>query len=326
MARSTILFALLTLAASAGCSGPVEPAAPDEGNVAEAEQELAFGDTYAVKRDARKCMSPWCGGYFVRALNHPLTRCADGTVAPECYAAVADFGALQLDPPAQAAFEDALVSGHAVVRATLHAGVGPGLYGLAMLYVREGWRAATRATPTGTFFQVVGVERGCADLVAPCTTALQVEVNSGAERLVSYVDLAGSGAGPRQLALALRELRTDGLMVAGHDVFAAGPPVAAPRIALVASQYYERVRPRYGAIPCAGFIGRACPTWLGCDITIANACNGADLPGECKPVPVACLDVSRPVCGCDGETYENDCVRRMAGAQLDHDGACAKGG
>jgi hypothetical protein len=40
---------------------------------------------YSVRRDLRRCMYPFCGGYWVSAVNQPRTQCADGNRASECY-------------------------------------------------------------------------------------------------------------------------------------------------------------------------------------------------------------------------------------------------
>ncbi len=53
-----------------------------------------------------------------------------------------------------------------------------------------------------------------------------------------------------------------------------------------------------------------------------GACGTADLGGSCVPVSDACPRIFAPVCGCDGVTYPNDCVRRGARAQKAHDGPC----
>lgn len=72
---------------------------------------------------------------------------------------------------------------------------------------------------------------------------------------------------------------------------------------------------------CGGIAGLICPANTMCDDE-PGVCKGADILGKCKIPPHICGDIEKPVCGCDGKTYGNDCKRRMAGAQLDHDGAC----
>lgn len=42
-----------------------------------------------------------------------------------------------------------------------------------------------------------------------------------------------------------------------------------------------------------------------------QACS--DLAGTCMPFPAHCHGDEAPVCGCDGVTYFNDCLRRAAG-------------
>lgn len=44
--------------------------------------------------------------------------------------------------------------------------------------------------------------------------------------------------------------------------------------------------------------------------------------GRCARVPTACPRIFRPVCGCNGQTYANDCERMHAEQSKRHNGAC----
>jgi len=73
---------------------------------------------------------------------------------------------------------------------------------------------------------------------------------------------------------------------------------------------------------CAGERGETCPVNQLCDL-IAGNCGASDGGGLCVARPQACTsDLYRPVCGCNGMTYPDDCVRQLVGVSKDHDGAC----
>jgi|SRR5437867_1058055 Kazal-type serine protease inhibitor-like protein len=75
---------------------------------------------------------------------------------------------------------------------------------------------------------------------------------------------------------------------------------------------------------CGGFIGMdVCDKGLFCELPTGSCFFPIGL-GVCTKRPGACARIRdfRPVCGCDGKTYPNDCVRRMRGVSKSHDGAC----
>lgn len=47
-----------------------------------------------------------------------------------------------------------------------------------------------------------------------------------------------------------------------------------------------------------------------------------DAAGTCRRLPTICPPDERPVCGCDGVTYWNDCLRRVAGVAASTGGEC----
>jgi hypothetical protein len=77
-----------------------------------------------------------------------------------------------------------------------------------------------------------------------------------------------------------------------------------------------------GGQMCSSAPPVACPSGQVCDEDTPNRCGAGFEPGHCIVLPASCPATAVPVCGCDNQTYNNDCDRQRARVQLSHTGGC----
>ncbi|MET0340055.1 MAG: Kazal-type serine protease inhibitor family protein [Polyangiales bacterium] len=309
---------MLTLVLGVGCAADATPetdteAAPEAATETEADDALASqADAltastlyFTARRDVRRCAFPRCGGSFVRALNRGQIRCADGTQAPECYVADLDLDALGLSA---ARAQQLIAEQHKVVflgalrPSSTHRGFGALVAKGAFRGVNETAAGATLLTKSS----------GIVCIQAPCPTHIGVVVNRGTKLMLTSLDLSVLRASDTDLARVQKALANDGVLLSGRL------GVNGNDASLGVTQAYLPV----GAERRCGSRGLpACGKAEFCQFD-AGTCGELDRPGVCTPRPQACIEIFRPVCGCDGKTYGNSCQAAAAGVSVDQEGAC----
>jgi hypothetical protein len=73
---------------------------------------------------------------------------------------------------------------------------------------------------------------------------------------------------------------------------------------------------------CGGFAGIRCADGLYCKYA-EGMCGMGDTSGTCQPAAEICYQIVKPVCGCNNETYSNDCYAARAKVSVKAQGPCA---
>jgi PKD repeat protein len=123
--------------------------------------------------------------------------------------------------------------------------------------------------------------------------------------------------------------QADSDTMAGHSYFS-NSGIAGLQPLFFSGQFHDLIF-RATLVPVGGQTcndsGMGCVDGLNCQFPpTLGFCGTTGLSGTCGDPNGICTFILQPVCGCDGMTYSNDCVRLRSGAKLAHEGECVGGG
>jgi hypothetical protein len=230
MRRSCSLAALpLILAAACSSEGEFDElageTADDDLANADGKGDVAADGNYtyfAIRGDARRCASPYCGGELLSRLNRTTTVCHDGKSSASCYTPELDFSESGLKLDAQdklrlAVGEGAIGDGvKAIVRGRFaRYGTAKGIaHDMGRFIVTEAWVAQSGAATDGVFVRVK--DNGLRCISAPCPSTSEAALNTSRTANISDIDFEPSGLTEDQVAEVMEAMfHPPGMIIAG---------------------------------------------------------------------------------------------------------------
>lgn len=145
---------------------------------------------YTATQDLRKCVSPLCGGIFIKEVNKRFTVCADGSRARQCYIGTPNWDKLGFNPFAHAGdtgvFTALLLKGQVLENKE-------GDFGNLGEFVAEAaYRPATNNPARGRF--VALENKGIYCITSPCFSIDQSLLNRDKTKIISGFNLNPVGA------------------------------------------------------------------------------------------------------------------------------------
>lgn len=188
-------------------------------------------DTYYVVRpDFRRCVSPICGGWFIKAVNRRVMTCPDGSVRAECYVSTEAVKIPNLTAAQQAELKQAMSESKVLVYGSADNSVPYGL-----LTINRAWLAATATPPEDVFVNLRN--NGIVCITSPCPSYDASILNRTVVKPVAEYDLKPVGATQSQLDFATKAIASDeGLPLAGRFFEVTG--VGGTALGISANQFY----------------------------------------------------------------------------------------
>lgn len=169
---------------------------------------------YTATQDMRKCVSPLCGGIYVKAVNKRLTRCADGTRQPQCYIGTPNWKKLGFNPFSHAG--DTYPSTPLLLKGEIFANDIKPFGNLGEFVAEAAYRPATNNLARGKFSALLN--KGIYCITSPCFSTDEFVLNRDRTRTLSGFDLNPTGASQKDVDTAYHLYgENQPLLVAGRN-------------------------------------------------------------------------------------------------------------
>ena len=220
-------------------------------------------DLYSARPDFRECLSPVCGGWFVKKLNRVKTRCADGTRQRECYVASANTKDFDFSDTRTPSFEEQTPY---IFRGELSEEEFGGLGNFGVFMATEIYQSVSSDNASGRFYGLEDLGILC--ITSPCFSYDAHVLNRKRVVDISNLDFSAVNA-DAELIDTVQQNLFDGDVVLVSGRTRGIQQFSGKERELVANQLYLSLSFKSTAIPC--FEGyslssdNVCRTPFGCE-------------------------------------------------------------